>query len=259
VILLLPPSETKRDGGDGSRVLDLSRLSFPELSQCRRQTLAALTITSRSVKTANAALRLGPKQGFEIERNRSIRRSPLMPAIERYTGVLYDALQADTLHDEARGFADQSVVVHSALFGLLGANDPIPAYRLSHDSRLPGLSLRTHWRDTTARVLAARGDFVVDLRSEAYAALGPRPERSNYIRVVTETANGSRLALSHFNKKAKGEFIRAVVAAQIVHDSPTSLIEWARDCGIRLEPGVVAGELDLYVDQSAPERQQPLK
>ena len=278
MILLLPPSETKRDGGDASRVLDLGVLSFQELSQHRRKTLAALTTVSRSVKTANAALKLGPKQGFEIERNRSIRRSPIMPAIERYTGVLYDALEADSLSEEVRRFAGRSVVVHSALFGLLGANDPIPAYRLSHDSRLPGLSLRTHWRDVTARALSSKEDFVIDLRSEAYAALGPRPERSTYIRVVTETADGARLAVSHFNKKAKGEFTRAVLSAGIVHTSANSLVEWARDRGIRLEPGsgnrnghgygngkgagagAVAGELDLVVaEESASVRQQPLK
>ena len=269
MILLLPPSETKRDGGDTTRILDLSALSFPELSQCRRQTLAALARISRSVKSANAALKLGPQQGFEIERNRSIRSSPVMPAIDRYTGVLFDALGADSLADEARRFAGQSVVVHSALFGLLAANDLIPAYRLSHDSRLPGLSLRTHWRDATARALASREDFVIDLRSEAYVALGPRPERSSYIRVVTETTDGARLAASHVNKKAKGEFTRAILSAGIVHSSANSLIEWARAHGIRLEPGAGArrragagargGVLDLVVERPALLRQQSVR
>ncbi len=260
MILLLPPSETKRDGGDTTRILDLSKLSFQELSRCRRQTLAALATVSRSVKTANAALKLGPQQAHEIERNRSIRRSPIMPAIDRYTGVLFDALEADSLGDEARRFAGQSVVVHSALFGLLGANDLIPAYRLSHDSRLPGLSLRTHWRDATAQALAAREDFVIDLRSEAYAALGPRPEHSIYIRVVTETTDGARLAISHFNKKAKGEFTRAILSAGIVHTSANSLVEWARAHGVRLEPSAGSaaggGVLDLVVNESTVLRQQ---
>ena len=260
MILLLPPSETKRDGGDDSGELDLGGLSFRELSQQRRRAIAALTDVSRSVATASDALKLGPKQGFEIERNRSIRRSPLMPAVERYTGVLYDALEVDQLSDEARRFAGKSVVVHSALFGLLGANDPIPAYRLSHDSRLPGLSLRTHWRDAIARALSSKGDFVIDLRSAGYTALGPRPERSTYIRVVTETSEGARLAVSHFNKKAKGEFTRAVLSAGIVHTSANSLVEWARAHGIRLEPGARGNELDLFVTEGFPSaRQQPLR
>jgi len=260
VILLLPPSETKRDGGDDSRALDLGALSFQELSEPRRQTLEALKNVSRSVQAANAALKLGPKQGFEIERNRSIRRSPLVPAVERYTGVLYDALGADSLSDEARRFAGTSVVVHSALFGLLGADDPIPAYRLSHDSRLPGLSLRTHWRDAIAGALSSRENFVIDLRSAGYTALGPPPGRSTYIRVVTESADGARLAVSHSNKKAKGEFVRAVLSAGIVHTSANSLVEWARAQSIRLEPGVKDDELDLFVTEGfASARQQPLK
>ncbi|MCY7412304.1 MAG: peroxide stress protein YaaA [Salinibacterium sp.] len=260
MILLLPPSELKRDGGDGSRVLDFDELSFPELSLHRARVLDALSSVSRSVEHANAALKLGPQQQFEIERNRSIRSSPVMPALDRYTGVLYDALRADSLSYQARQFAGRSLVVQSALFGLIGADDPIPAYRLSHDSRLPGLGLKAHWRDAAASALASTQRFVIDLRSEAYAALGPRPESSIYIRVVSETADGRRVAASHFNKKAKGEFTHAVLSARIVHDCAASLVEWAQDHGIRLEPGVTAGELELFVKaEAASVRQQRLK
>ena len=88
------------------------------------------------------ALKLEPRQAAEVERNRRLRDAPTMPAIDRYTGVLFDALDASTLSTEARAFAATTVVVHSALFGLVGALDPIPAYRLSHDSRVPGVRLR---------------------------------------------------------------------------------------------------------------------
>ena len=49
---------------------------------------------SRNRETSIRALKLGPKQAAEVDRNRAIRRSPTMPALERYTGVLYDALDA---------------------------------------------------------------------------------------------------------------------------------------------------------------------
>jgi uncharacterized protein len=39
--VLLPPSETKRDGGDGGPV-ELASLTFPELTEARRELMAAV-------------------------------------------------------------------------------------------------------------------------------------------------------------------------------------------------------------------------
>lgn len=244
MLLLLPPSETKRDGGaDGSR-LDLAELGFPSLAPQRRAALAALARLSRSVGESMSSLGLGPTQRSEVDRNRTVRTSPVMPAVDRYTGVLYDGLDAPTLSTPEREFAARHVAIHSALFGLIRTEDPIPAYRLSHDSRLPGVSLRGHWRGPITAEIAARTDLVLDLRSESYAALGPAPVGAWYVRVVTEAASGRRVALSHFNKKAKGEFVRAVIEGGVDHDTVDSLLEWATGRGIRLEAGA-PGELDL--------------
>ena len=60
-------------------------------------------------------------------------------------------------------------------------------------------------------VLEAHPGLVLDLRSESYVALGPAAAAS-YLRVVSEGATGRRVALSHFNKHAKGMFTRAVIA-----------------------------------------------
>lgn len=240
MLLLLPPSETKREGGDGAP-LDLRALSFPALTASRRAAIGELSRLSRSVQRSAAALGLGPTQRGEIDRNRALRTAPTMPAIERYTGVVYEPLAGLTPAELA--FATTHVAIGSALFGLLGAADPIPAYRLSHDSRLPDLPLRRHWRDAVSAELARHDGLVLDLRSEAYAALGPAPG-GRYLRVLAEDARGRRRALSHFNKHAKGVFTRAVIAAGVVHADEASLLAWATAQGIRLEPGR-PGELDL--------------
>ena len=248
MLLLLPPSETKRDGGVEGSKLDLWQLGYWALTPQRTEAVAALNRLSRSVAASTNALGLGPTQRFEIDRNRALTGSPLLPAIDRYTGVVYDALDAETLDPAARAFAHEHLVIGSALFGLLRASDGIPAYRLSHDSRLPGLSLRALWREGVSAELERRDGLILDLRSEAYAALGPAPRRvgSYYLRVLTEGVDGPRIALSHFNKKAKGEFTRAVVDAAIDHDSVDSLVEWATQVGIDLER-CLEGELNLVV------------
>jgi cytoplasmic iron level regulating protein YaaA (DUF328/UPF0246 family) len=252
MLILLPPSETKRDGGDPTRPLSLDALSFPELTKPRQRAMAALRRLARN-RGAAAALRLGPTQSRELERNKLVDSGPTMPALERFDGVLYEGLEVSSLPAVARVFARRHLIVASALFGLLGADDPIPAYRLSPDSRLPGTPLGALWRGPESTVIAAHpaaadGGLILDLRSEAYASLGPAPQRDEswYLLVVSEGEDGARRALNHFNKKGKGEFTRAVLLAGIDHPDAASLISWAATVGIRLEPGV-GDELRLVV------------
>ena len=245
MLILLPPSETKRDGGREGSSLELTALSFPELTSQRKAALASLRTISRSVTASTTALGLGPTQRFEIDRNRAISTSPTMPAIERYTGVLYDAIDVESLDEQSRAFLRSAVVIHSALFGLIRADDPVPAYRFSHDSRLSGHSLTRLWRDANAGVLGTITGLVLDLRSESYVHLGPA-EGSVFLRVVSRDDRGTKRALNHFNKHGKGELVRAMARAGRDFDSVEELVAWAPAAGIRLEPGA-PGELDLVV------------
>jgi len=245
VLILLPPSEIKREGGTGAP-LDLAALSFPELTPARKQALTALRVLSRNLSAAAGMLRLGPASASEAARNRVVTTSATMPAIDRYDGVLFEELDAGSLSASARRFAGEHLAIGSALFGLTGALDPIPGYRLSHDSRLPGTTLGRIWRGPMTATLAARTGLIVDLRSEGYADLGPAPDGSVYVRVVSEGEDGRRRALNHFNKKGKGAFTRRLLLAGIDHPDVASLLDWARGEGLSLEPGA-SGELDLVV------------
>jgi cytoplasmic iron level regulating protein YaaA (DUF328/UPF0246 family) len=248
VLLLLPPSETKRDGGEPGTSLDLGVLALPGLTPQRKTAAAALRRLCRTKGAAMSALKLGPSLAGEVQRNRELFVSPVMPAIDRFDGVLYEALEAGALSPAARDFAGRHVLIASALFGLVGALDPVPAYRLSPDSRLPGIPLVRHWAAPVRVALAERsaGELVLDLRSEAYAALGPAPTGSWFVRVVADDGGGRRRALNHFNKHGKGEFVRRVLDAGRNHADLASLLTWAGGAGLRLEPGA-PGELDLVV------------
>lgn len=248
MLILLPPSETKRDGGVDGTALDLSLLSFAALAKPRRAVIAALRRLARNQKAMAAALHLGPTQHFEVLRNRELGSSPTLPALDRYTGVLYDALDAQSLSPNGRSFAERHLVIHSALFGLLRAGDPIPAYRLSHDTRLPELPLKRAWAESVAAILGASEELVLDLRSEAYVELGRSAgaAQSYFLRVVSEDADGVRRALNHFNKKGKGELVRAILEAGIDHRDVDSLLAWARAAGIRLGRSAER-ELELVV------------
>ncbi|GAB3032352.1 peroxide stress protein YaaA [Parafrigoribacterium mesophilum] len=247
MLILLPPSESKRDGGSANSRLRLSTLGYPTLSAPRRQALKSLSALAKDFDEMGRALRLGPHQHDELVRNRRVARSPVLGALHRYTGVLYEALDASSLPEPARRFAAQHLVIHSALFGLVRADDPIPAYRLSSTSRLPGLSLRTLWSAPIEAALVNQPGLILDARSESYTRLGPAPAgRSLFLRVVSEDGQGRRKALNHFNKKGKGTFVRALLRAGIDHADAHSLLSWAADVGIALS-APVPGELELVV------------
>ncbi len=252
MLVLLPPSETKRDGGEGAP-LALGGLGFPGLARVRREVLSGLAALSRNRSRSIEALKLGPKQAAEVDRNRAVRSSPTMPALERYTGVLYDALDASTLSDAEYALAHRTVAVHSALFGLVRARDLIPAYRLSFDSRLStergAPSLKKRWSAAVSTELVAHPGLILDLRSEGYVALGPAPAGAgaHYLRVLARRDDGEVRALNHFNKQAKGLFARALIASGEDFADADALLEWARGEGYEVSRVPDSTDLALVV------------
>ena len=234
VLVLLPPSETKHAGGEGAP-LDLATLTAPELTPVREQLLDALATVSADVPAARAALGLSPAQDDEIARNAVLRASPTLPVIERYTGVLYDALDVRSLTRAQRRRAAGRLAVGSALFGLLRAEDAVPAYRLSAGSSLPGLpTLRSIWKPVLTDVLADIDDLVVDLRSGAYAELAPVPGAVT-VQVLSERPDGARAVVSHFNKAHKGRLARLLATTTGEPDTVVRLRALLRRAGLHVE------------------------
>lgn len=244
--ILLPPSETKRPGGTGAP-LDLTALSLPGLLAQRQTVVDALIELAADEEASRRVLKLSVKQAADVAHNRAILSSATMPAVDRYTGVLFDALDAATLSGASRRWLGSHVWIHSAPFGPVGALDPIPAYRLAAGTSLPGLpALRRHWAVATSSAIAeAAPDVVLDLRSEAYVELGPVPSSvpSVYVRVVT--AHGR--ALNHFNKKSKGILVRSLSEHRPRIGSVRALRRWAENQGIVLRDSSVDGVLELVV------------
>ncbi|AXL11854.1 peroxide stress protein YaaA [Microbacterium foliorum] len=244
--ILLPPSETKRPGGDGAP-LDVGSLALPSLRDERLAVVDALVALSADEDAARAVLKLSTKQGGDVLHNRMLRSAVTMPAVDRYTGVLYDALDASSLSPASRRWLGAHVWIHSAPLGPIGALDPIPQYRLAAGVSVPGLpALRRHWAAPTSAAIAEEDPpFVLDLRSEAYVALGPVPQSvaSVYVRVVTEHGR----ALNHFNKKSKGLLTRALAEDRPRVGSLRGLRRWAEPRGFVLRDTDEHGVVELVV------------
>jgi cytoplasmic iron level regulating protein YaaA (DUF328/UPF0246 family) len=234
VLVLLPPSETKAPGGDGAP-LDLAALAAPELTIVRTELVESLVKLADDAGASRAALGLSPKQDDEIARNAALWTSPTLPALRRYTGVLYDALDIGSMTRAQRARAGRRLAVGSALFGLVSADDPIPTYRLSAGSQLPGLpTLRSLWKPVLVPVLAAVDDLVVDLRSGSYAALAPVAGAVT-VGVLSERPDGTRSVVSHFNKAHKGRLARLLALTSAEPSDVTGLRRLLRRAGLHVE------------------------
>ena len=155
--------------------------------------------------------------------------------MQRYTGVLYDALDVPSMTRAQRARANRRLAIGSALFGVVRAGDSIPAYRLSAGSALPGRpTLRTFWKPALTEVLAGIDDLVVDLRSGPYAALAPIPGAVT-VQVVSEHSDGSRAVVSHFNKAHKGRLARLLATATAEPDGVLRLRTQLRRAGLHVE------------------------
>ena len=232
MLVLLPPSETKAPGGDGESLRLAELAGAPRLTPVREQLLDALDHLAGKPEMEREALGLSPRQS--APENARLRAAPTLPAIARYTGVLYDALGARTL---PRGQVADRLVIASALFGVLRATDEIPAYRLSAGSRLPDLgTLPALWRPLLPDTIAELADdrLVVDLRSAAYAQLAP-VSNAVAVRVLSEAGDGSRSVVSHFNKATKGRLARALVRTRRTIRSPRDIATVARSVADRVE------------------------
>ena len=209
MLVLLPPSEGKATGRRGAP-LDLASLSFPALTPVRRRLVLAVETLAREQPDAlRAALGLSPRQHAEIEADARLTSAPTLPAMSLYTGVVYEALGYSSLSAGAKRRANGSLVVASALFGLVRPKDRLPAYRLSGSTSLPGLGgLGPVWRGAVEAELSSYDGLVVDLRSGTYAALARVP-RAVEVRVLRES-NGVRSVVSHDNKWTKGRLARAL-------------------------------------------------
>lgn len=261
MLILLPPSEGKTAPAKGRR-LSVGALGFGELNPVREAVLDALIdLCEGPITKARQTLGITARQDALIELNYRLRTSPCAPAGEVYTGVLYDALDWPTLTAAQRKRAGERVAIASALFGLVRPTDPIPAYRLSADTTVPGLSgsgrLRSVWASVLPDAIAAaapRG-VIWDLRSAAYAALGPVPadlaDRTAVSRVL-QIKGAKRVVVSHHNKATKGRLTRTLVSGP----APKSVPDLAGALGeagyrVELHPGrndTTPWSIDVIVD-----------
>lgn len=213
LIVLLPPSEAKRAGGSttgGAGEFDRA------LRAERRQVKRALnTFVRASSPTAlEAVLNVrGPLLERAVASSKQIAsgRAPLLPAWQRYCGVVWTHLEPASLTPEDR----LRLWVPSALYGVTSAEEFIAEYRLKMNVRLTPLgNLAAFWRPRLTRVLEqhAPGATLVNLLPREHERAIDLPALGTQREVVTVPfLSGTRAVAGHDAKAVKGVLARHVL------------------------------------------------
>jgi cytoplasmic iron level regulating protein YaaA (DUF328/UPF0246 family) len=206
-MLLLPPSEGKADGGNRRRSPWSPEAGWfgSQLGERRAEVVDALLAAHGGDE------KLLGVRGDHLLRaqsaNTSLVGAPVLPAWQRYTGVVWDHLDPTSLPAAAR----KQLVVVSGLLGFVRADDPVPDYRLKMGVNLAPLGkLSTWWREMLSVELhrIARRRFVVDLLPQEHRAA---IELDGVEGVSLTLVDPSGKPGGHFAKAAKGELARAIL------------------------------------------------
>ena len=222
--------------------IDKAAIIWAALDPARDIAIKALVQLCQDEEAAAKSLKLGKTNRKDIQANLAIMTSGTMPALQRYTGVLYDALGYDDLSQNALQRAQNQMFIQSSLFGLVPAMERIPYYRLSAGSLLPGVSLSKLWTVAHRDVWPRLTGQILDMRSKAYVSLNPIPtDRDSFFVEVLDASSGK--ALNHFNKKAKGTLAKVILEAGL--ESSSEIPKVAKLAG--LEARVSGRTVELFV------------
>lgn len=207
MIVLLPPSEGKAPGGRGTWTPD--RGAFASLAPERRAVVEAALVAVESGANVFGAHGALAERAEAALRDVAAGRASARPAWQRFTGVVWEHLDAASLPPDVR----RRLVVPNAQLGLVRGDDPVPDFRLKFGISLPGLGrLDRWWRPALTAALARTRGPLVDLLPREHAAavdldgLG----RRRVVRVDFVAADG-RAAAGHAAKAVKGVVARTVL------------------------------------------------
>ena len=143
-------------------------------------------------------------------------------AIDLFEGLVFKNLGYASLEVDARKYIDENVLIGSAMYGVVRANQRIRPYRLDLENPVVvhGQSLSALWsKQVTDAILKQEAAVLVDLSSEEYGALldyTKIKKKKTVIKIAfRELKNGKLINGATYSKMARGQFIREAAVRSI--------------------------------------------
>ncbi len=220
--ILLPPSEGKMQGGNEAfpyrKVENLKEHnSFKSLTFDRQELYTSLkqAINELSEKELEKIFDVKGKNLNEcIAQILDMLNSPTLPAIKRFSGVMFKAIDYSSLSLTGKENFNTSVLFIDGMFGLVRPQDFLPEYKLKIASKFLDINVTKFWKDRL------RGDFdvlfrdqlIIDILPEAHRKVLTLNETIDYVQIVFVDKVGEKYKQTgHNSKQLKGELLQYLV------------------------------------------------
>ena len=197
--ILIPSSEGK------TKITTVSNLKFEDTNFIFNESVKQVVNLLELIDEEDLRSIYGTSQEKSLlfhRQNQSIFKEKCVPAIDRYTGVVYENINWTNLSNKAQKYLQDHIMIFSGLFGMLQPQTPIPNYKL----KMNVLSLQNHWRPVLTEALS-KEDFIIDLLPQVHRK-AYIPNDNVYQVDFSVIKKGKKTAAGHFGKAVKGQFIQ---------------------------------------------------
>jgi cytoplasmic iron level regulating protein YaaA (DUF328/UPF0246 family) len=138
------------------------------------------------------------------------------PAMAVYSGVLYKALDYQSLSVSAKARCEKSVVIISAKYGALSPSDRIEFYK----EKINSVAMRPI---VEKKLAGYKKDLIIDCRSSTYQAVWSAPVDVTVAIRASTVVDGERKVITHMSKKTRGEVTRALLVSRSIPKTPEDI------------------------------------
>ncbi len=207
-IILLPPSEGKNIGGKYKFICE------------NENTLSLISkiesfIKNKSEIEIEKLFELKAKKLEEAVKGMSnIFNEKTLPAIERYSGVMFKAISYSNLDNLKKENFDNSVIFIDGLFGAISPNTMIPSYKLKISSKIGELNVSKFWKEKLFHFFKNKfkDKIIIDLLPIAHRKVVNYSSAKEVYKINFFDKKSDLIYknVGHNSKKLKGELIRYI-------------------------------------------------
>jgi cytoplasmic iron level regulating protein YaaA (DUF328/UPF0246 family) len=137
-------------------------------------------------------------------------------AMSVYTGVLYQALDWQSLSPAAKKRGESAVAIISAKYGVVRPSTKIESYKEKINNKAMAPRVEQALR-------AIKVPLIVDCRSSTYKTVWKSPVDITVEVKVSTVVDGVRTVVTHMSKKTRGEITRWLLQSRSIPKSPEDL------------------------------------
>lgn len=200
MLFLLPPSEWKTHGWNFENEIVTFPLKKPE-KIIKHATEKDLKCTAKRFQEAQKL-------------NKNIQNWPFLPAIERYSWVMYNSIWYEKMSEKWQKYFENHFLIFSGMYGILKPEDCIWNYKLPIEAAW----LSLYWKKEITKTLKnIDADIIIDFLPLSYKKMIDFSQIGKKVLEVNFIEKTSWKKLAHWVKKIKWEYIHFVCEKQIAH------------------------------------------